>query len=997
MKKFLALMLALIMCVGVLAACGGNNETSGATLDEAKELLTSMMKDKNGKATPNDYDVVGKLKVGDTTFEITWATDNDNIKVKESSKKDFWTIDVPSVNEKEVEYKLTATIKAADGSTVEVTFTPKLPVVDNSGVETEFKAGVAYKIFLKQANLGYDVYALNTTQDNENKFINTTMDPKAAATFYVEVVDGGYKIYTEIEGVKNYLHATATPKESGTGFTKTIGFATESDCVYTYDSELSLFKVKLSGEYFGVGTYNAYETISISELKYFKADNINVEGGQFPIGIMTAAHADTLPPSVKPENNDPESTTPSVDVQVVDAPVAGTAYKFGAVQGNVDNKLLFINGQMANTHYFGTTVNAADAIDVYVEAVTGGYNLYYMNGTTKTYINIKASGQYVNVKYETSDPTVYTFDATLKTFVVDVTCENESKTGTYCFGTYGTFETVSPTMTSKDLFPCQFYTVVGAEGGEGEGEGGGTTPVEKTPAEKITQELAALEIDNFFTANAEITLPATGTEFTDVTFTYTVTGSSIAFDATTNKLTVTAGDLDKNNVVKVTASITGADPVEKEYEITVIKVTDLASAIIAAENAPENNLNFGEYEVKGVISTIDYAYSTQNKNITVTIVLDGTETKLKCYKLSYDIPDGQTEDLCAGLKIGDTITVKGIISNYNGEAQIKGKLLTLEEGNIPPEAVTIPQALEKEENTYVSVSGIVVDVTTWNTQHGNMNATIMDADGKSILLYRTTTQVALGDYVTAVGYIGQFNNVNRIAQGSECTIGTADDAHKAVFALSQVSIETEYNADVNATLPTTSADATLTWKKGEDTITSLTATQTEEKQTITLTVTATVGEATATKDITVTVNAKPAEGSLVASKTISELIESENWTDSTTKQEFTLDAVVSVKVNGGNNSGKAYGDHIRIYATDSPAGSLTITLADGYELVSVKISTSTDGTYAHLCVDGTTTDISNISTTVSGSSVLINSVKNGSNGKQVRVTAIEVVYKQVNA
>ena len=133
---------------------------------------------------------------------------------------------------------------------------------------------------------------------------------------------------------------------------------------------------------------------------------------------------------------------------------------------------------------------------------------------------------------------------------------------------------------------------------------------------------------------------------------------------------------------------------------------------------------------------------------------------------------------------------------------------------------------------------------------------------------------------------------------------------------------------------------------------------------------------------------------ITASKTMTELITEYGWTSSTTKQTFKLDDVVTVKVNGGSNSGKAYnGDHIRIYATDSPAGSLTIDLAEGYELVSVNVTTKT-GTYAFLCVgEDTTTDISNVSTTVSGTSVVLNSVKNGTDGKQVQVTAMEVVYK----
>lgn len=132
---------------------------------------------------------------------------------------------------------------------------------------------------------------------------------------------------------------------------------------------------------------------------------------------------------------------------------------------------------------------------------------------------------------------------------------------------------------------------------------------------------------------------------------------------------------------------------------------------------------------------------------------------------------------------------------------------------------------------------------------------------------------------------------------------------------------------------------------------------------------------------------------VTVSKNIADLITANGWTDKTTKQSFNLDNVVSVKVDGGSNSGKAYsGNHIRIYATDSPAGTLTISVPEGYELVSVKVSAQT-GTYAFLYVDGGSTDISNVSTAVSGNSVVLKSVKNGSDGKQVRVTGIEVVYK----
>ena len=170
MKRFLSLLLVLVMCVGVFAGCNKNNDAqSGATLEQAKDYLYNIMKDKNDKATPNDYDVVGKIIIDETPFEVTWTTDNASIVVKASSKANTWTIDVPSVNAAEVKYTITATIKNEAGDTIQVSFTPKLPVIDNTGVETDFQEGVAYTMFMKQMNLGYTVYALNTTQKGENK------------------------------------------------------------------------------------------------------------------------------------------------------------------------------------------------------------------------------------------------------------------------------------------------------------------------------------------------------------------------------------------------------------------------------------------------------------------------------------------------------------------------------------------------------------------------------------------------------------------------------------------------------------------------------------------------------------------------------------------------------------------------------------------------------------------------------------------------------------
>ena len=99
MKRFLALFLALLMCVGVFASCKKKGDgDSTVTLEQAKDYLYNVMKDKNGKEIPNDYDVVGKIIIEGVTFDVTWKTDNENIKIKESSKANMWTVDLPEVN-----------------------------------------------------------------------------------------------------------------------------------------------------------------------------------------------------------------------------------------------------------------------------------------------------------------------------------------------------------------------------------------------------------------------------------------------------------------------------------------------------------------------------------------------------------------------------------------------------------------------------------------------------------------------------------------------------------------------------------------------------------------------------------------------------------------------------------------------------------------------------------------------------------------------------------
>ncbi len=127
-------------------------------------------------------------------------------------------------------------------------------------------------------------------------------------------------------------------------------------------------------------------------------------------------------------------------------PAAGTAYKFGFVQGNT-KQTLYITGEM-NGYYMATTEDKAAAVDVFVEETTGGFYFYCTVGGAKKYVNIVKSGNYTNVKYEDAAATVFTYDETLKTLVASV------EGGSFILGTKadGTYTTLGPMAADSGCF-----------------------------------------------------------------------------------------------------------------------------------------------------------------------------------------------------------------------------------------------------------------------------------------------------------------------------------------------------------------------------------------------------------------------------------------------------------------------------------------------------------------------------------------------------------------
>ena len=309
MKKFLVLMMAILMCLGCLAACsdlsGDGTQTgaetgtdaiteAAASLADAVEYLKGMYKADNGKETPNDYDMPAQLKIGTVTYTVTWTTDNAAIVVKESTKAGFYTIDLPAKNETAGKYKLTATVADPNGATETVDFERVLPVYDASAVVTRPEEGVAYKFYLVHAGLGQTLFA-NGETDNE-KFLKSTTDPKAAPDFFVEADGEGFKFYTTIGGAKKYLKASTTTSDDGK-VSKYINYADEGS-TWIYKSETNGWYTTVDGAEYVVGTYGSYNTFSISDSSYLTAENSG--STQFPGALMLKEVAEAMTPSEGP-------------------------------------------------------------------------------------------------------------------------------------------------------------------------------------------------------------------------------------------------------------------------------------------------------------------------------------------------------------------------------------------------------------------------------------------------------------------------------------------------------------------------------------------------------------------------------------------------------------------------------------------------------------------------------------------------------------------------
>ena len=256
------------------------------------------------------------------------------------------------------------------------------------------------------------------------------------------------------------------------------------------------------------------------------------------------------------------------------------AYKLVIDQEGL-GKTLYIQNKVANDYYMASTEDIDSADDVYVEKVTGGFRLYFKNGSSKNYLNAEVSGTHVNLVSKTTATTVWTYDSANKCIKTTVTVSGSNVE--YYIGTYGTYNTFSTSAIKhvSNSYPAYLAT---------KNNGGGTVTPPVTDSVTLDKTSLTLNVGD----TATLVATATGTVTWNTSNPYVVTvlnGKLTAVGAGTATVTATCG------TAKATCTVTVTEVVQQATAEQFIAAVDAVSAATTQQtkfNAIKNALEVYE-------------------------------------------------------------------------------------------------------------------------------------------------------------------------------------------------------------------------------------------------------------------------------------------------------------------------------------------------------------------------------------------------------------------
>ncbi|MBP5224974.1 MAG: hypothetical protein J6Z38_05265, partial [Lachnospiraceae bacterium] len=269
------------------------------------------------------------------------------------------------------------------------------------------EAGKPYKMAIAQQKLKKALYFDGAI--NGSGFLTTVETEASGADVYLEETNGGYFLYfTESTGVKKYVTLTANGKDKSGHQKAKISLTAEGSTVFTIDNTYKTLFASIEGSPMYLGTYNEYNTFSASEVSFLTAEGA-YDVSQFPAQFLVSDGSG--------QGGEGEETDELTFVQ----PEPEKAYKL-VVDQKTAGKVLYFNGTTGDKDYWlATTENIAEAVDVYVESVDGGLNLYFFDANSnKQYITIAMQDGTARAGITEVAVNPYTYDEAFQTLIATI-------------------------------------------------------------------------------------------------------------------------------------------------------------------------------------------------------------------------------------------------------------------------------------------------------------------------------------------------------------------------------------------------------------------------------------------------------------------------------------------------------------------------------------------------------------------------------------------------
>ena len=326
-----------------------------------------------------------------------------------------------------------------------------------------------YKMYLVQANLGKKLYWDGGLSDRE--YFTLTEDASVAVVITIaKVGDNAYTLKLGEKFIEIYTQA------NGTSHRPTLVDASTATWAWNAEAGVFTWILAINGNEVYLGTYQSYDTISVSETWRITGDNLSAVGvSQFVCQYEAATPSSHTHTYVWTDNGDgtcsavcSEDATHTLAARehadsdsnyvcdncgaTIEAPapvvcplVVGTGYTISAANGN---GTIYFVGTVTGGRFDGT-LTADDAAVVYIENATnaGEYYLYMTDGTTKTYIVIDDTSTGAKLTTNVAEASVFEWNADKETLAVAEDSNNRafgaSATSTYnnfsCYDLTGSY------------------------------------------------------------------------------------------------------------------------------------------------------------------------------------------------------------------------------------------------------------------------------------------------------------------------------------------------------------------------------------------------------------------------------------------------------------------------------------------------------------------------------------------------------------------------------